>query len=111
MSTLFAILTGMGVGSGGLYILWQTLVKGVPQAEAQGLNLMFFSLCVFSASLVNFRRHRIATKPALIIIPLGIAAGIPAVMLARSIDTGLLSKLFGGFLILVGSVGLLSRSK
>ena len=36
-----ATLTGLGVGSGGLYLLWLTLFTDTPQTEAQGRNLIF----------------------------------------------------------------------
>ena len=111
MSFLFALLTGMGVGSGGLYILWLTLIKDTPQTEAQGLNLIFFSLCVAAATCVNLRYHRIATKPIGVIIILGILSSIPASFLAKSIDTELLSKLFGAFLVAVGTIGVFSANK
>ena len=111
MSVLFSILTGLGVGSGGLYILWLTLVKGIEQTKAQGLNLIFFSLCVISAPLVNYKYHRIVTRPVLIILLFGILSSVPASFLAQKINTELLSRLFGGFLVLAGGVGLFSKSK
>ena len=111
VSALFSLLTGLGVGSGGLYILWLTLVKGVEQTKAQGLNLIFFSLCVTSATIVNFRYRRIALKAVLIILLFGIASSIPASFLAQKIDNDLLSRMFGGFLVLAGGLGLFSKSK
>ena len=111
MSFLFALLTGLGVGSGGLYILWLALVKGIEQTKAQGLNLVFFSLCVISATLVNYKYHRIVTRPIAVMLVFGIFSSIPAAFLAQKIDTNLLSRLFGGFLVLVGGVGLFSKCK
>jgi len=111
VSVLFSILTGLGVGSGGLYILWLTLVKGIEQTRAQGLNLIFFSLGVISATLVNYKYHRIVTRPVLIILLFGILSSVPASFLAQKINTELLSRLFGGFLVLAGGVGLFSKSK
>lgn len=111
MSFAFALLTGLGVGSGGLYILWLTLVKEVEQTKAQGLNLIFFSLCVISATLVNYKYHRIVTRPVAIMLLFGIASSIPASFLAQKIDTNLLSRLFGAFLVAVGCVSLFSKNK
>ena len=37
-----AVLASMGMGGGSVLILWLTLVSGVGQREAQGLNLLFF---------------------------------------------------------------------
>ena len=39
---LIAILSGMGVGSAGLLVVYLTMVLGAPQLTAQGINLLFF---------------------------------------------------------------------
>lgn len=41
-SAIIAILTGLGVGSGGLLVIYLTLVSGIDQPVAQGINLLFF---------------------------------------------------------------------
>ena len=41
-----AILSGLGVGSGGLLVIWLTMVEGMDAIGARGLNLLFF---VFTA--------------------------------------------------------------
>ena len=49
---IIAVLSGMGVGSGGLLVLYLTMVRDTPHLTAQGLNLLFFifasgaSLCI-----------------------------------------------------------------
>ena len=111
MSFLFACLTGLGVGSGGLYILWLTLAKDLPQAEAQGLNLIFFSLSILSASLVNAFYKRVLFKPLFVVIFFGLLVSYPAALLAKNTDTRLLSKLFGGLLVLLGTAGLFTKNK
>ena len=50
-----AVLASMGMGGGSVLILWLTLVSGVGQREAQGLNLLFF-LPVGALSLWLHRR-------------------------------------------------------
>jgi uncharacterized membrane protein YfcA len=42
VSLFIAILSGLGVGSGGLFVVWLTMVEGVDAIEARGLNLLFF---------------------------------------------------------------------
>ena len=39
---LCAVLAAMGVGGGGLLVIYLTLVKELPQLYAQGINLLFF---------------------------------------------------------------------
>ena len=44
---LIGTLTGMGIGGGGLLVIYLTAVRGMPQLSAQGCNLLFF---IFAAS-------------------------------------------------------------
>ena len=39
---LISALMGMGVGGGGLFIIYFTLLLGTPQLTAQGTNLLLF---------------------------------------------------------------------
>ena len=41
-SFIIALLSGMGIGSGGLLVIYLTLLEKVPQLTAQGINLLFF---------------------------------------------------------------------
>ncbi len=111
MSLLFALLTGLGVGSGGLYILYLIFSEKLAQAEAQGLNLLFFSLCILCASLVNFRFGRIVASAIVPILFFGLLTTVPAAILARHTDAEVLSRLFGAFLVFAGLVGLLGGRK
>ena len=111
MSFLFALLTGLGVGSGGLYILYLVFAEHLPQAEAQGLNLLFFSLCMTCATLVNFRFGRVVFSAVLPILFFGLITTLPAAILAKQADTELLSRAFGAFLVFAGSIGLFSPRK
>ncbi len=55
-------LTGMGVGSGGFYLLYLTDTLGVPQYEAQGMNLLFFLLSSLASTLFSLRAGRLSRK-------------------------------------------------
>ena len=54
-SFLIALLTGMGVGSGGIFVVYLTLLHGVEQLAAQGLNLYFFIFSTAAASIIHLR--------------------------------------------------------
>ena len=41
---LLAALSGMGVGGGGLFVIYLSLFTNTPQLTAQGMNLLFFLL-------------------------------------------------------------------
>ncbi|MBQ2719173.1 MAG: hypothetical protein IJF73_03800, partial [Clostridia bacterium] len=69
MSTLVlfgaAVLSGLGVGSGGLYLLYLTDVLGVGQYAAQGQNLLFFILATLASALLHLGRGSITLKELL----------------------------------------------
>ena len=48
-----AILSGLGVGSAGLLVVFLTAVLQVPQLTAQGMNLVFFLFSSGSALTVH----------------------------------------------------------
>lgn len=108
---VLSYLTGLGVGSGGLYILWLTQVKGALQTEAQGMNLLFFSLSILSASVVNIICKRVLLKPLLVILVFALATSYPAALMTKSVDNELLKRLFGGFLVLLGGIGFFQKNK
>ena len=59
VTLLIATLSGMGIGSGGLMVLYLTFVRHAPQLTAQGFNLLFFLFAAAASSLL-----REVTSPA-----------------------------------------------
>ena len=41
-SFIIALLSGMGIGSGGLFVIYLTFMTNADQLSAQGANLLFF---------------------------------------------------------------------
>lgn len=52
------VLAGLGVGSGGLYLVYLDLFTDTPQREAQGLNLVFFVFALLLSVAVNLMKNR-----------------------------------------------------
>lgn len=92
----------MGVGGGGLYIIYLTLIVKTPQLEAQGINLAFFIVSALSALLIHVRKRNIHVPLVLIVSIFGAAGSLLGAYLARLISASLLAKAFGGFLIFCG---------
>ena len=111
MNFILALLTGLGVGSGGLYILYLTLIKGVEQSEAQGLNLIFFITASLAAAFVNIFKKRILWTPVLFLFVSGIFGSIFGSLLAHRINEKVLSIMFGSLLVVVGGAGLINQIK
>ncbi|MBE6555271.1 MAG: sulfite exporter TauE/SafE family protein [Ruminococcaceae bacterium] len=111
VSFFIAILSGLGVGSAGLLVTWLTLIEGMPQITAQGMNLIFF-LC---SSGVALPVHLFRTPPlwgaVLLLLPTGVLGSLLGGFLAPLLPQAILRRLFGFLLIAAGSLGLLSGKK
>ncbi len=107
VSFVISLLSGMGVGSAGLLVVWLTEVDGVAQVTAQGINLIFFIFSASAAALKYIRRPTLDRQSIFILIPTAIAGAIFGSLAVGSLDPTLLRRIFGVGLVLVGSVTLL----
>lgn len=99
---LTGILSGFGVGGGTLLLVYMTLAAGLDQHLAQGINLLYFlpaGLMALPAHIKNGYIEKNALLPA---ISAGLVCAALAAWAATAMDTGLLRKCFGVFLILIG---------
>ena len=104
---LTAVLSGLGLGSAGLFVLYLTMVAHFPQQEAQGMNLLFY---LFSAgiALLFHVRHRVVPIPLVIYLVLcAIPGSVAGTWLMHVLEMSLVRKLFGGMLIVTGLPALL----
>lgn len=103
------VFSGLGVGGGTLLMVWMTAVMGMEQRMAQGINLLYFVPTAICALIFHMKNRLIRWK---VVIPAMIAGCVTAAgasLLATAMDAGLLRKIFGGFLILVGLTELFGR--
>lgn len=103
-----AVLSGMGLGGGGLLVIYLTLVLGQEQLLAQGANLVFFIATAAVSTLLNLRRGRIVWSKVLPLVLAGIPLSLLGATLAGEISSTLLRRIFGGMLALCGGASLLS---
>ena len=108
---LAAILSGLGVGSAGIFVLYLILVAGFPQPEAQALNLLFFLLSAGAALAVHVRERRIPLRVVLFLVACAVPGALLGAYLARVLDASLLRKLFGGMLVVTGLPALFAKAK
>jgi uncharacterized membrane protein YfcA len=101
-----AILSGMGVGSAGLFILYLTLVAGYPQPEAQAINLLFFILSAGASLLLHVGTRKIPGRVVLFLLACAIPGALAGSFLVRAVDATVIRKLFGGMLVVTGLPGL-----
>lgn len=110
-AALIAAMAGLGIGGGGLLVIYLTLVMGIPQLQAQGINLAFFIFSSAASLFIHFKRRKIDIKHVAILAISGICFSLLGSRLSHSIDTALLSKIFGVLLCISGTISLLKKSK
>lgn len=105
------ILSAWGIGGGTLLLLCMTLFLGVDQAEAQGINLLYF-LPTAAASLWFHRKNGYLDKAVLkSAVPIGTAVALAAALISSSVDITIFRKPFGLFLLYAGLSMLLQHRK
>lgn len=105
------VLSGLGVGGGTLLMVWMTAVAGVAQKNAQGINLLFFLPTAACALVFHIKNRLIRPRVVLPAAIAGCVTAAGAAALATAMDTGLLRRLFGGFLVIVGLTELFGRQR
>lgn len=96
------VLSGFGIGGGSLLMVWMTAVMSVEQKDAQTINLLYFLPTAAAALIFHFKNKQICKRAIVPTVLCGCAAAAGGAFLATAVDPGLLRKLFGGFLLLVG---------
>jgi uncharacterized membrane protein YfcA len=97
-----AALAGLGVGGGGLLVIYLTMAKNIGQIEAQGLNLLFFVAAGAASLFIHVKKRRLNYKKIVLIIICGCLGAVAGSLLANIIDGAFIKKIFGGFLIASG---------
>lgn len=103
------ILSAWGVGGGTLLLLIMTLFLGVDQTTAQGINLLYF-LPTAAMGLLHHRKNGLLDREVVrCAIPWGLAAAAAGAYLATAVDTALLRRPFGLYLLIMGLMTLRQR--
>lgn len=111
ISFAVAILSGLGVGSAGLLVVYLTAIEHQAQLTAQGLNLLFFLFSSGAALTVHLLRTPLLFGCILLLLPGGVAGSLLGTALAHRLPEALLRRLFGLLLILSGAAGLFRKGK
>lgn len=97
-----AVLGALGMGGGGVLILYLTIAAGMDQLQAQGINLVFFLPVAAVALVIHSRNGLVRWRVALPCAALGLPGVYLGARLAAACGPELLGKLFGGFLLVIG---------
>ena len=105
-SFIISALMGMGVGGGGLFVIYLTLCMNLPQLRAQGTNLFLFLLAGSSSLIYHLRHRKISPWQVLFAVFFGSLGAVTFSRLAQNIDPkyprillGILLTLSGAFTI------------
>ena len=104
-----ALLSGMGVGGGGLLVIYLVLAEGIAQYEAQGINLVFFICSSLAALTIHFIKRNINLKLVVFLILFGSIGAIFGSLLAANVSPEIARRLFGIFLLISGFLSLRGR--
>ena len=92
-------LAAMGVGGGGLLVIYLTEFLKMDQRLAQGINLVFFLCASATALAVHTRTRKLAYKTALLFGAGGAAGAIVGSLFAHKASSNTLRFCFGILLI------------
>lgn len=101
-----SVLAGLGIGGGGLLVIYLAFFTDTPQVTAQGINLLFFIFSSATSMLIHLKRRRL---PFLLILILAVTGGLGAALgslTALGTDPLVLRRLFGGLLTVSGIIAL-----
>ena len=105
-----AVLSGLGVGSAGLMMLFLTAAAHLPQLEAQGVNLFYFLFSSGASLLVQLFRTAVLPGCVLLLLPTGILGALLGFRLAVFLTGIWLRRIFGGVLVVFGGIGFFAQN-
>ena len=108
---LISALMGMGVGGGGLYIIYLTFFKGFEQISAQGTNLLFFIMSGLGALCLHLRKRRVFPLQILILVVFGCIGSLIFSYLGNILNPEISKKVLGSVLILGASISIFQTIK
>ena len=111
IALLCATLSGLGVGSAGILVLYLTRAEGVPQLTAQGLNLLFFLASGITSLLFSLRKTPPLWRYQCLLLLTGIPGALLGVELATLLPAAVLRRALGALLIFCGVRGLFGKKK
>ena len=93
---------GLGVGGGGILLLYLTAFAETEQLAAQGINLLFFLPTAVFALWSHIKNGFVKWKNALVSALFGIPGVLFGYFIAQSIDKTLLRGAFALLLLFIG---------
>ena len=110
-SFVSGILGSMGFGGGTVLIIYLINYAAYSQKVAQGINLIFFVPCALVSILSYRKSHMINFRQTLPVTLWATVGAIAGFVILGYIPTQVLSKIFGGFLSVLGILQLFGKER
>ena len=104
MGAAAGVISGMGMGGGTLLIPALTLLMGIPQRQAQGVNMLSFLPAAAVALYIHKKEGRLELKSSLPVIAGGLLGAVAGALFAARLSEEWLKKAFGLFLTILSII-------
>jgi uncharacterized membrane protein YfcA len=91
-----------GIG-GGLLMVPYLVALGAGQHLAEGTSLLVIVPTAIAGTIAHHKRGYVSFRHAWYLVPGGVAGALLGAFLANNMDAGLLQKVFGVFVLLMGA--------
>ena len=108
ISFVIALVSGMGLGGGGLFAVYLSLFTDVPQLSVQGFNLVFFLFAAGASVVVQLFKRKVNFTAVAIMTAAGLVGAALGVAIGGALPEEWLRRIFGLMLITVGILSLRS---
>ena len=104
-----SVLSGLGIGGGGLLVIWLVLFANTEQLTAQGINLVYFLFSSTAAMVVHLMRRTLNWRLIAYLILLGSVGAVLGSLIAKNTEPQLIRTCFGVLLIGSGILALFKK--
>ena len=101
-----SLLSGLGIGGGGLFAVYLALASDIPQLAVQGLNLLFFLFSAGASVTLQLFRRKIMFFAVGVMVAAGVVGVFAGTFLSGVIKGEYLRKIFGIMLVSGGIISL-----
>lgn len=107
---LSGLIGSMGMGGGAVLMIYLAVFTDTKQITAGGINLLFFIPIAVTSVIIYTIKKQIDWKTVLSVSSLGIVGAVIGTFFANKIGDLWLSKIFGGFVLVLGILELFKKS-
>ncbi|MDR0915604.1 MAG: sulfite exporter TauE/SafE family protein [Oscillospiraceae bacterium] len=105
------VVSAWGVGGGTLLVLYMAAFTKLEQQTAQGINLIYFIPVAVAALVTHIKNKLIVWRAVIPAIIAGLPTSIGLALVATRLESDVVRKIFGGFVLAVGLFELFCKNK